>query len=375
MTAPQAPHAEHGAPRRLPDLAREAARPGRQVAPLARRAVVAGGAPAAPPVAVVAAVPRHRLDDAARPGRRPGPGVLPLPADRQRARRRPRHPGQAGRAAGLAVRADPVRRHRQHRHDQHDPARHRHRLPARVPRGGPVARHHPGAQRATPARRPRSPRSCPATSACRASPPSCARRSPPTPRTRRRRSSRSRSEQTGQAVPAVIVGSQVDGADGRALRALLRLPDGPRGGHPRGRLPHLHRRRHRPGPAGGRRRLRRHPAGRRPRTTRRARRRAAVLRPAQRADDAPAARTTSPGWPAAFNGMADNLQTPDPPAGGPLARPAALRLRRLARAAHAADDDPDGRRAAARLARRLRPRRWRGRPSCCTRSSTGSRRC
>ena len=59
---------------------------------------------------------------------------------------------------------------------------------------------------------------------------------------------------------------------------------------------------------------------------------------------------------------------PDPPAGEPLAGPAALRLRRLARAAHPADDDPDGRRPASTTRARTSTPRWRGRPSCCTRA-------
>ena len=57
-----------------------------------------------------------------------------------------------------------------------------------------------------------------------------------------------------------------------------------------------------------------------------------------------------------FNEMADSLQTPDPPARGPLPGPAAVRLRRLARAAHPADHHPDGRRPHPRLPRGLRPR-------------------
>ena len=46
---------------------------------------------------------------------------------------------------------------------------------------------------------------------------------------------------------------------------------------------------------------------------------------------------------------------PDPQAGGALPRAAHLRLRRLPRAAHAADDGADGRRRAARRPRELRP--------------------
>ena len=65
----------------------------------------------------------------------------------------------------------------------------------------------------------------------------------------------------------------------------------------------------------------------------------------------------------------------DPAAGGAVAGAAAVRLRRLARAADAADDRPDGRRRAPRRARGLRPGRPRGRPSCCRTSWTGSRRC
>ena len=76
-----------------------------------------------------------------------------------------------------------------------------------------------------------------------------------------------------------------------------------------------------------------------------------------------------------FNEMAASLQTQIRQLEDLSRGPAAVRLRRLARAAHPADDDPDGRRPHPRLAHRLRPRGRPARPSCCTTSSTGSRRC
>ena len=73
--------------------------------------------------------------------------------------------------------------------------------------------------------------------------------------------------------------------------------------------------------------------------------------------------------------MAESLQLTDQPARGPVGGAAALRLRRLARAAHAADHGPDGRRRAARGARIVRPGdRAVGRAAADT-SSTGSSRC
>ena len=76
-----------------------------------------------------------------------------------------------------------------------------------------------------------------------------------------------------------------------------------------------------------------------------------------------------------FNEMAAEHPAADRPAGEPVAVPATVRLRRLARAADPADDDPDGRRPHPRLARRTSTPRSRGRPSCCTTSWTGSRPC
>ena len=58
--------------------------------------------------------------------------------------------------------------------------------------------------------------------------------------------------------------------------------------------------------------------------------------------------------------------TPDPPPRGPVAAAAALHQRRLARAAHPADDDPDGVGAAARQPRRVPARAVPLAPSCCT---------
>ena len=65
----------------------------------------------------------------------------------------------------------------------------------------------------------------------------------------------------------------------------------------------------------------------------------------------------------------------DHPAGRALAGAAALRLRRLARAAHAAHDHPPGRRRALRPARRPSRRRPRAPPSCCTPRSSASSCC
>ena len=73
-----------------------------------------------------------------------------------------------------------------------------------------------------------------------------------------------------------------------------------------------------------------------------------------------------------FNQMADEPAEADPQARGHVAASAPLRLRRLARAAHAADHGADGRRRAARRPRALRPGRPRARPSCCRTSSTAS---
>ena len=65
----------------------------------------------------------------------------------------------------------------------------------------------------------------------------------------------------------------------------------------------------------------------------------------------------------------------DRAAGGDVPAAAAVHLRRLARAAHAADHGPDGRRPDLRRARASSTRRWPAAPSCCRPSWTGSRAC
>ena len=88
-----------------------------------------------------------------------------------------------------------------------------------------------------------------------------------------------------------------------------------------------------------------------------------------------AARTTSPCSATSFNGMADSLQ-PQIRQLEELSRgAAAVRLRRVARAAHPADDDPDGRRRAARGARRTSSPTVGRSAELLQASSTGSRRC
>ena len=236
----------------------------------ARRAACRGAAAAAP-LAAVAAVPRHRLDDAARPRRRPGPRVLPLPADRQRPRRRPRSTQarqdalQGSRSAQTQFDATDNTDTDELTQLATDIA-----VPAGVARGRPVARRHPGAQRRTTPRRPRSAtdpvrRRRPAEHPGRAAQ---GRRGRPR-RASRRRSSRSPASRPADAVPAVVVGQQVDGParPGRYELYFVYPMDRERG-HPRARRPHLRRRRHRPDPARRRRRLRRHPPGRRPRAPR-----------------------------------------------------------------------------------------------------------
>ena len=71
----------------------------------------------------------------------------------------------------------------------------------------------------------------------------------------------------------------------------------------------------------------------------------------------------------------DQPAAPDPAAGGAEPRAAAVRLRRVPRAAHPADHGAAGRLGAARRQGRLRPRRRPAPPSCCSGSSTGSRPC
>ena len=67
-----------------------------------------------------------------------------------------------------------------------------------------------------------------------------------------------------------------------------------------------------------------------------------------------AARTTWPRWPRRSTRWREPA-APDPPAGGDVAAAAPVHLRRLARAAHAADHGPDGRRPDLHDAGRLRP--------------------
>ena len=66
---------------------------------------------------------------------------------------------------------------------------------------------------------------------------------------------------------------------------------------------------------------------------------------------------------------------PDRPAGGDVAPAAPVHLRRLARAAHAADHGPDGRRSDLHRAGRASTRRSPAAPSCSRPSWTGSRAC
>ncbi len=108
--------------------------------------------------------------------------------------------------------------------------------------------------------------------------------------------------------------------------------------------------------ARGRRRLGRDPAGRQPGAPGRDGRRAAVVGAAQRAHGLPGrGRPRPPRQVLQRDGR--QPADPDPPARGSVAAAATFRQRRLARAAHAADDDPDGRRPHPRLPGRLRPGR------------------
>ena len=248
--------------------------------------------------------------------RRPGPRVLPLPAIANGlvdARDRPQAQQDALQGARSAQTQFDATDNTDA--DEHDPAGHRHRGPA-APAGANQPRHHPGPQRRhhlagqgahDPVRGRRT-----AEHPGRAAP--GGRRRPR--RTRRPRSSRSPASRPARPCPPSSSARRCTVPDGRALRAVLRVPDAPRAGHPRARHPHLRHRRHRPGPARRRHRLRRHPAGRQPGTPRRARRRAALLGPAQRADarprrgrPRPAGQRRSTGWPTACSARSASWRT------------------------------------------------------------------
>ena len=103
----------------------------------------------------------------------------------------------------------------------------------------------------------------------------------------------------------------------------------------------VRRRRHHPHPARRRRRLGRDPPGRQAGAPRRRGRPAAVRGQAQRADADPRrGRPRPPRHVVQRHGRQPPVA--DPPARGAERRAAAVRLRRLARAAHPPDDDPDG---------------------------------
>ena len=157
--------------------------------------------------------------------------------------------------------------------------------------------------------------------------------------------------------PGIVVGSRIAAAGRRRhLRALLPVPDDEQeqdtlgAGRPRAA--------HRRGPAAGagrRRHLAGHPPGRHPGPAGPPGRRAAGRRAGSRSGCRSAARTTSPAWRTSFNQMATSLQRQIRQLEELSPGAAPVRLRRLPRAAHAADHGADGRRRAARRPRRLRP--------------------
>ena len=168
-------------------------RPGRTRGPRLRRPLRGGCSPAGArrlraPVAVVAAVPGRRLDDAARPGRGPGARAPTSTSRSPTGSSRPASTsGQAGRAAGLTVGADAVRRHRQHRPRRSMTSARQPTSPrsSRPPAADTVARHHPGPQRRQQLDQPVRHDPVRRASACRASRRAARGRRAPTRRTSR----------------------------------------------------------------------------------------------------------------------------------------------------------------------------------------------
>ena len=176
------------------------------------------------------------------------------------------------------------------------------------------------------------------------------------------------------SVPVVTVGSPLARPGLRHVRAVLRVPAGQGAGHPRAGAPGSAAGGARAGDPGRRHRLAGDPAGRDAGPDGGADRRAALGRTARGTDAG--ARRGRP-RPARRLVQPDGHQpaATDPPARGPLPGAAPLRLRRVPRAAHPADDRADGGRRPARGAGRASTRRSSAAPRSCRPSSTGSSRC